>query len=176
MNYSRILRVVGQKLEPLRPVTYEVVCYGNCYLVRCRVKQDSQGKKEEEKKFRGLAAFLRLWREPENPSIGEKPNESTSMNVEFLYSLEELNHQDEERKEPRRDPNAMPDPYSLSNTLRAVGEFLDRKPDAKLLFASNRDQEVVILYETNDGARNLEEYPISTLYDLSVKKYVQRKK
>jgi hypothetical protein len=32
------------------------------------------------------------------------------MNVEFLYSLEELSHQDEERKEPRRDPNAVPDP------------------------------------------------------------------
>jgi hypothetical protein len=138
MNYSKILRVIGQRLEPLRPETYEVVCYGNCYLVRCRVKEDGQGKKEEEKKVRGLAAFLRLWREPENPDIGEKPHERTSMNVEFLYSLEELNREDEEQKEPRRDPNAMPDPYSLSNTLRSVGEFLDRKPDIKLLFASNR--------------------------------------
>ena len=176
MNYSRILRVIGQKLEPLRPEKYEVVCYGNCYLVRCRVKEDSQGKKEEEKKVRGLAAFLRLWREPENPTTRENPNESTSMNVEFLYSLEELSRQDEERKEPRRDPNAMPDPYSLSNTLRTVGEFLDRKPDSKLLFASSHGQEIVILYETKDGVRNLEEYPISTLYDLAVKKYVTRKK
>jgi len=176
MNYSRILRVVGQKLEPLRPETYEVVCYGNCYLVRCRVKEDSQGKKEEEKKVRGLAAFLRLWREPESPSTRENPNEGTSMNVEFLYSLEELSRQDEERKEPRRDPNAMPDPYSLSNTLRSVGEFLDRKADVKLLFASNRGQEIVILYETQGGVRNLEEYPISTLYDLSVKTYVKRKR
>ena len=161
MNYSRILRVVGQKLEPLRPETYEVVCYGNCYLVRCRVKEDSQGKKEEEKKVRGLAAFLRLWREQENLTVRENPNEGTSMNVEFLYSLEELNH--EEQKEPRRDPNAMPDPYSLSNTLRSVGEFLDRKPDIKLLFASNHGQEVVILYETKHGDRNLEHYPISAL-------------
>ncbi len=121
MNYSRILRVIGQKLEPLRPETYEVVSYGNCYLVRCRVKEDSQGKKEKEKKVRGLAAFLRLWRAPENLTARENPNEGSSMNVEFLYSLEELNHEDEEHKEPRRDPNAMPDPYSLSNTLRAVG-------------------------------------------------------
>jgi hypothetical protein len=175
MNYSRILRVVGQKLEPLRPETYEVVCYGNCYLVRCRVKEDSQGKKEEEKKVRGLAAFLRLWREPENPTTRENPKTGTSMNVEFLYSLEELNHEDEEHKEPRRDANAMPDPYGLSNTLRSVGEFLDRKLDAKLLFASNRGQEVVILYETK-GVRNLEEYPISTIYEFWVKEYVKRKK
>ena len=103
MNYSRILRVIGQTLEPLRPETYEVVSYGNCYLVRCRVKENSQGKKKEEKKVRGLAAFLRLWREQENPSTRENPNEGTSMNVELLYSLEELNRQDEERKEPRRE-------------------------------------------------------------------------
>ena len=176
MNYSRILRVVGQKLEPLRPETYEVVSYGNCYLVRCRVKGDSQGKKEEEKKVRGLAAFLRLWREPENLTVHENPNEGTSMNVEFLYSLEELSHEDEEHKEPRRDPNAMPDPYSLSNILRAVGAFLDRKSDIKLLFASNHGQEIVILYETKGGVRNLEEYPISTLYEFWVKEYVKRKK
>jgi len=176
MNYSRILRVIGQKLEPLRPETYEVVSYGNCYLVRCRVKEDSQGKKDEEKKVRGLAAFLRLWREPENLTARENPNEGSSMNVEFLYSLEELNHEDEEHKEPRRDPNAMPDPYSLSNTLRAVGAFLDRKPDIKLLFASNHGQEVVILYETKGGVRHFEEYPISTIYEFWVKEYVKRKK
>ncbi|HEY6368792.1 MAG TPA: hypothetical protein VI585_28740 [Candidatus Binatia bacterium] len=175
MNYSKILRVVGQKLEPLRPETYEVVCYGNCYLVRCRVKEESRDNKEKEKKVRGLGAFLRLWREPETPSAAE-PNDGTSMNVEFLYSLEELSREDEELKEPRRDNSAMPDPYSLSNTLRAVGVFLDRKPDIKLLFASNRDQEVVILYETKQGVRNLEEYPISGIYEFWVKEYVKRKK
>ena len=98
------------------------------------------------------------------------------MNVEFLYSLEELDRQDEDLKEPGHDPNAMPDPYSLSNTLRIVGAFLDRKPDIKLLFASNHGQEVVILYETKGGVRNLEEYPISTLYEFWVKEYVKRKK
>jgi hypothetical protein len=176
MNYSRILRVVGQRLEPLRPETYEVVCYGNCYLIRCRVKEDSQGKKEEEKKARGLAAFLRLWREPENLSIDARPSGGTSINVEFLYSLEELDSLDEERKEPRRDPNAMPDPYSLSNTLRAVGAFLDRKPHTRLLFASNRGQEVAILYETKNGVRSFEEYPISALYEFQLKEYIKRKK
>ena len=176
MNYSTILRVVGQRLEPLRPETYEVVCYGNCYLVRCRVKEDSQDKKAEEKKVRGLGAFLRLWREPENPSVAEKPTESTSMNLEFLYSLEDLGGEDEERKEPERDPNAVRDPYSLSNTLGAVGEFLDRKPDAKLLFACSHGQDIVILHETRDGARHLEEYPISTIYEFWIKRYIHSKK
>src|SRR6266508_1167582 len=97
MNYSTILRVIGQALDPLRPQTYEVVSYGDCYLVRCRVKEDAKTKKEE-KKTRGLTAFLRLWREPENPAIRENPADGTSMNVELLYSLEELKRLDEERK------------------------------------------------------------------------------
>ncbi len=174
MSYSRILRVIGQTLEPLRPQTYEVVCYGNCYLVRCRVKENREGKKEEEKKVRGFSAFLRLWREQEKPVTGE--SEQTSMNVEFLYSLDEINRLDEERKQPRSGADTVSDPYSLSNTLRVVGEFLDRKRDAKLLFASNHGQDVVILYEVKPGIRNLEQYPISTLYEYWVKQYVRRKK
>jgi hypothetical protein len=175
MNYSRILRIVGEKLEPLRPETYEVVCYGTCYLVRCRVKEQSKDNKEEEKQVRGLKAFLRLWRERENHSIPENPNAGTSMNVEFLFSLEEL-RREEERKEPRDNPDAVPDPYSLSNTLGALGEFLDRKSDAKLLFACSHGQEVVILHETKDGARNLEQYPIATIYEFWIKRYVHSKK
>jgi hypothetical protein len=175
MNYSTILRVIGQALEPLRPQTYEVVCYADCYLVRCRVAEDRQGKKEEEKTARRLPAFLRLWRDAKDSSTGAKQDEGPSMNVEFLYSAEELKRLDEERKRPRHDPNAMPEPHSHSNTLRAVGDFLDRKSDAKLLFVSQHGQVVVILYQTASGARKLEEYPIATLYEFSVKRYVKRK-
>jgi hypothetical protein len=65
---------------------------------------------------------------------------------------------------------------SLLNTPSIRWRVLDRKPDARLLFASNRDQEIVILYETKGGIRNLEEYPISTIYEFWVKEYVKRKK
>ncbi|MGH7846233.1 MAG: hypothetical protein ACREQW_13830 [Candidatus Binatia bacterium] len=176
MNYSRILRVIGQVLEPLRPEAYEVVCYGNCYLVRCRVKEDPANKKEEEKQIRRLPAFLRLWREQEKPRAPEISSQETRMNVEFLYSLQDIGHMDEERRAPRGDSNAMPDPYSFSNTLRAVGEFVDHKPNTRLLFASNSGQEIVILYETGRGVRNMEEYPISMLYELWVKRYIKKKK
>jgi hypothetical protein len=176
MNYSRILRVIGQVLEPLRPEAYEVVSYGNLYLVRCRVKQDEANKKEEEKKIRRLPAFLRLWREEEKPRAPEISSQETRMNVEFLYSLQDIERLDEERRAPRRDPNAMPDPYSFSNTLRAVGEFLDRKTGAKLLFVSTSGQEIVILYETARGVRNIEEYSISMLYELWVKRYMKKRK
>ena len=43
-------------------------------------------------------------------------------------------------------------------------------------FACSHGQEIVILYETRDGARNLEQYPISTIYEFQIKRYVHRKK
>jgi hypothetical protein len=175
MNYSRILRVVGQALEPLRPQEYEVVCYGDSYLVRCRVKEEAANK-EAEKKIRRLPAFLRLWREEKKPPAPEVTSQETRMNVEFLYSLEDIERLDEQRRAPRRDLNAMPDPYSFSNTLRTVGELLDRKPNARLLLASNHGQEIVILYETGRGVRHMEEHLISTLYEIWVKRYVKKKR
>jgi hypothetical protein len=51
MNYSTTLRVIGQKLEPLRPETYEPVCYSNSYLVRCRVKDDNESNKAKERQY-----------------------------------------------------------------------------------------------------------------------------
>jgi hypothetical protein len=179
MNYSTILRVIGQVLEPLRPEAYEVVCYGDSYLVRCRVKENEPNKQEEEKKIRGFPAFLRLWREEKKPPSPETPAQKTFMNAEFLYSLEDIERLDKERRPPERNPDAMPDPYSFSNTLRTVGELLDRKTKARLLLASNRGQEgqqIVILYETGRGIRTLEEFPLSGLYDLWVQRYMKKKK
>jgi hypothetical protein len=155
------------------------VSYGDSYLVRCRVKENEPNKQEEEKKIRGFPAFLRLWREEKKPPSPQTPAQNTFMNVEFLYSLEDIERLDGEHRPPKVDSDAMPDPYSFSNTLRTVGELLDRKAKTRLLFVTNRGQEgqeIVILYESGRGTRTLEEYPLSALYDLWVQRYMRRKK
>jgi hypothetical protein len=179
MNYSTILSVIGQEMESLRPEAYEVVCYGNSYLVRCRVKPDPANTKEEEKKVSRLPAFLRLWKEKEKPAASDTVDRVDPTMVELFYYLDDIKRLEESRQAKPSDPNAMPDPYSFSYTLGAVGDFVDRKPNARLLFASNRGQEgqkIVILYETERGIRALEEYPISGIYDLWVQQYVKKKK
>lgn len=178
MKYAEILGVIGRELDSLKPTAYEVVCYGNCYLVRCRVKQDPTTTKEDEKKVSRLPAFLRLWREKEKPPGPETADRVDSTIVELFYYLDDIKRLHEEHRAPVSDPNAMPDPYSFSYTLGAVGELADRKIGARMLFVSNRGQEgqkIVILVETERG-RTLEEYPISGLYDLWVQQYVRKKR
>ena len=62
----------------------------------------------------------------------------------------------------------------MAKQKNSIGPFLDRKPDTKLLFASNRGQEAVMLRDKgrcSSFGRN----PISTIYKFWVKEYVKRK-
>jgi hypothetical protein len=179
MKYDEILRVIGQELDSLKPTAYEVVCYGNCYLVRCRVKHDPATAKEQENKVKRLPAFLRLWREKEKPSDTGTAEAAHPAIVELFYHLDDIKRLAEDHRRPPTDPDAMPDAYSFSYILGVVGESVDRKPNARLLFASNRGQEgqkIVVLYQTEQGTRALEEYPISGFYDLWVQEYVKKKR
>ena len=179
MDYSKILRVIGQVLEPLHPEAYEVVCYGDSYLVRCRVKETEPDTQEAEKKVKGFPSFLRMWREEKKPASPATSAQKPFLNAEFLYSLEDIERLDKDHRPARGNPNAMPEPYSFSNTLRTVGEMLDKQGKARLLLATNRGlegQQIAILYETERGKRVLEEYPLSGLYDIWVQRYMKKKR
>jgi hypothetical protein len=95
------------------------------------------------------------------------------MNVELLYSLKDIQGLDEQGKAKRRDPHAMPDPFSLSSILRATGDFVNRK--GRFLLGSSRDHHVLVLYETPEGLRKMEEYQQSWFYDFWVAMYLKRK-
>jgi hypothetical protein len=165
IDYSQTLRVIGQVLESLKPEAFDTVCYHSCYLVRCRTTQT-------EKKLRDLARILRVWKD-ENPrpaGFGERP----SMNLELLYTLKDIQLLEEQGKSRQRDPRGIPDPFSLSNILRAVGWFLNRESGCRLLLVSSHGHQIVVVYETAQGVRRADEYTTFTLYDFWVKMYVKK--
>jgi hypothetical protein len=96
--------------------------------------------------------------------------------VELRYSAADIARLDREGWLRRRDPSKMPDFRSLSQLLRAVGEYLERK-DSQLLTISKQSGTVpsfIIQYETARH-RHKEEYLGSDLYDFCVRMYKQRK-
>jgi hypothetical protein len=168
IDYSKRLRVIGQVLEALEAKAYDIVCYANCYLIRCQ----TQGK---ERKLKSFPNFLRLWREDTERKTAAAASGRPPMNVEVIYTSQEIEDLDEQRKARRRDLKGMPSPHSLSNMLRCAGKELSTKKNVRLLLVSNHDHTVVMVYQTANGIRKVEEHPMSVLYDTWVKTYVKRK-
>lgn len=159
LDYSQALRAIGQALEPSKPRAFDIVSYGGSYLVR----------QLTAKKKRNLFTVLQRWKDYNLGSAGpSKP----FMNVETLYSLEDLQILDEQGKAKRRDARGMPDPFSLSTLLRAVGDFINHK--GRFIFASSRDGRIIVLYEPPQGLRKVEEYETSSFYDIWVSMYLRR--
>jgi hypothetical protein len=168
IDYAKTLRVIGQVLDSFRAKAYDIVCYGNCYLVRCQTQ-------EKERLIKALPNFLRLWREEPQREVTLAEGQRSPMNVELIYSLKEVETLDDQGKARRRDPRGMPNPHSLSNMLRCVGRTLNAKRCPRLLLASNHDHTVVIIYQNSNGTRRVEEHPVTELYDTWVQTYLKRK-
>ena|SRR2546426_9049483 len=96
--------------------------------------------------------------------------------VELQYTAADIEHVDRQRREMRNNASGMPDFRSLSQILRAVGDYIERK-DGRLLGISRQSGAVplfTIQYEMAQH-RHKEEYLASDLYDLCVRMYKQRK-
>lgn len=168
-GYAETLRVIGQHLEPIKPDAFDIVRYDRCYLAGGLTKQTKTGS-------RLLPTFLYMpIQEHLRPG---KPGGRHSRNFELLYTLKDIRRLEEQGKARRRDPRGTPEPFSLSNILRAIGWFLDDQSGARLILASYHSGQVNfvnIIYETPQGVRRLEEYATSVVYDYWVKWYLKNK-
>jgi hypothetical protein len=151
--YDQQLRVIGQSLEARRINVFELKQFGDHYEVR--------GEPEKEA---SLMAQLRDW-------AGRMRDHSLTSSRTFLSSdLDLLERQGRLR---RSSSHRLPDFYSLSNTLRTVGSYLDRQ-EAKLLEVHKRQLSVTILYHNKNGHPDFEERTIASFYDLFVDLYGMR--
>lgn len=160
VDYSQALRAIGQVLERSKPRAFDVVCYGESYLVRCLTGQ----------KKKSLLILLQRWREHNLPRAG--PGSKPFMNVELLYFGKDIQEIDKKGKAKRGPSYGMPDPFSLSTLLRGVGDLVKSK--GRFILASNRDRHIVVIYETSQGLRKAEEYETSSFYDIWVSMYLRR--
>ena len=91
------------------------------------------------------------------------------------YALVDFEQLDRQARSRRRKPNGLPDSYSLSNTLRTVGSYLDRK-GAELLEIHKRPLSLTILYQNQDGHPGMEERSIASFYNLFIDLYGKRRR
>ncbi|MFQ5684886.1 MAG: hypothetical protein ACE5HC_16660 [Candidatus Binatia bacterium] len=95
--------------------------------------------------------------------------------VELCYTYEDIDSLEGEGQGKRHDPAGMPDFLSLTGILRTVGAYVDERCGC-LLAVSKREESVTICYLTRDGDRRKEEHSISSIYEISVKLFKQRRR
>jgi hypothetical protein len=93
--------------------------------------------------------------------------------LELRYTPEDIDQLERAGQAKRRDPHAMPRPYSVSQILRVIGDYLDYR-GGRLLELSRQRTWVTIHYETEQGQRKEEPRLDSFIYDLFVHMYLQR--
>ncbi|HEU4345524.1 MAG TPA: hypothetical protein VFU31_28580 [Candidatus Binatia bacterium] len=153
--YDHHLRVIGQALEAKGIDVFELEHRGDRYIVNGKPARTPS-----------LIAKLRDWRER---MLGE----STASSI--IYSRADIERLEREGRAKRRKADRLPDFYSLSNTMRTLGFYLDSK-DAELLRIQKRALTVTLLYQSKDGHPEVEEQSIASFYNLFLSLYDKRRK
>lgn len=100
--------------------------------------------------------------------------------LEMRYTPEDIGRLERQGRSKRSDPSQTPDLAAISQALRAIGEYIDRK-DGRLVKLSRQVPSgnmplLSVEYQTGMRERKKEELRASGLYDLSVRMYKQREK
>jgi hypothetical protein len=145
VNYSEVLRVIGQDLEIRGIKAFDIRTEGEKIVVQCGY---------------------------------QVPPAATPVTLSYTpRDIKELRPQGEEKR--GQSPERR-DFFTLSQTLRAIGGFVDQQK-ARLMRLSNNDfsaADVVfrIEYETREGERLVDNRSGSGIYDLCVNMYKRRGK
>jgi len=154
-SYGQQLRSIGQSLESQRIRIFELTCRGDRFVV----------KGEPEKETSVLAA-LRQW---------QQRRRRDGLNGSLSFTRQDLEQLERQGRAQRKHSNRLPDFYSLPNTLRTVGHYLELK-GAELLELQKRQLSLTLLSRNKDGHPEMEERSIASFYDLFLQLHDRRGK
>lgn len=105
-------------------------------------------------------------------ALGKDRNRTTQR--ELGYSITDLLSFETEIRQRRKQPNEMPDPYGLSQILRGVGCYLDKREGSRLVSVIVKNRWVTIEYVAGDGRMERAHQDFEYFYNYWVKMYMQR--
>jgi hypothetical protein len=155
MNCHLQLRSIGQSLEAQRINIFELTCRGERIVV-----------KGEPEKETSLLAALRNW---------QRQRRSDGLSSSLTFTSQDLDQLDRQGRAHRAKANRLPDFYSLANTLRTVGWYLDLK-GSQLLEIHKRQLSLTILSRDKNGHPEFEERTIASFYDFFLRLHDKRGK
>jgi len=159
MFHAKYLRAIGQDLEIKRVAQFSLKSSDDGYLLSLPLRPTAATGTEEN----GETSQKVSSREP----------------IEFLYTLDAIERLDEMGRTKRGMGNGMPDFFSLSQCLRALGTVIDSKRGQLLQIdrqaQMNATPSFSIQYQTSTGELVREDHTLPNLYDCSVHLYKTRR-
>ena len=146
-GYDQHLRAIGQSLDNKRITVFELKADAERYVVRGVPEKDSR-----------LLPRLRDWR---------NRMQGASKETSLAFATADIERLDNQGRLNRTKRHRLPDFYSLPNSLRTVGSYLDSK-NAELLELHKSPLSVTLLYRNEKGHPNMEERSIASFYNLFV--------
>ena len=153
-GYDQHLRAIGQSLDNKRITAFELKADAERYVVRGVPEKDSR-----------LLPRLRDWR---------NRMQGASKETSLVFGTADIDRLENEGRLNRTKRHRLPDFYSLPNTLRTVGSYLDSK-NAELMELHKSPLSVTLLYQNENGHPNMEERSIASFYNLFVALHGKRK-
>jgi hypothetical protein len=163
-SYASILRTLGHALELHRIVSCNLTVENDTYTIKGTALPSAP---DRWSLFRSVGKFF--------VGGGKSPRPDLITNrIQLRYSVDDIRAMDTQVRDRRSTAPEIPDPLSMSQLLRVIGGFLDKRADAELLGINIDDRWVTITHVSRDGRLLKTSHDIEYFYDLWVKMYLQR--
>lgn len=172
-GYEQILRTVGQALEKGNFQSFEITPAENGFRIRGIVA----GLVEASVASSSAGRVGSLLNKSSNQSNGDETmslaTEAAKSPVEIRLTVEDIQQLEVDGRARRVDGQLMANAASLSQVLRCLGAYLNQKR-ARLLRLTRDGETVSLEYETSLGSQIKEGFSATGLYDMWVRRYMQR--
>ena len=163
-SYARALRTLGLILEQQGFSTFDLRVEEDTCIVKGMAQRAKLNRPSVLQHIRGLFGGS-----PQDAATNSKP-----IKLELRYSMTEIAAAEIKAQEQRQEASKMPDPYCLSQILRGVGCYLDKRTGSELIGVTVKDPWVTIVYRTADGRMERQYQDFEYFYNYSVKMYMHR--
>lgn len=153
LSYALALRAIGQSLEAHQTKDFDLSALETGFVV-CENKP----------------RYLK-WRR----TIRRNGNGKALDLSDVHYSVDDIAKLDQSGKERRRTTAQTPDFYALSQTLRTVGGFVDRR-GLRLLELGRRGSKLTLRLEQPEGRSFVETHTVASLHNIFVGMFFDRQK
>ena len=173
-EYAQLLRAIGQALEVLKFGSFEIEFVGGDFLVHGSAETSTE--QEEARRIRERLLKV-VWENIPGDTASEEQIDlamsTWPAELHLRYTPKDMERLEEAGKAKRRTDAGVPDIANLSQLLRTIGAYVEKKR-VRLVKISRYGESLAIEYDHAGRERRTETVSAGSLYEFWAELYLQR--